>query len=208
MVEIETMSHRQLVDLLYRHCKQRASGTVFFNLPNGQSARLVLSRGVIHWIAFEHLRGREAIESMRQIDEARFSFNPQLRMAIGEQKLPSTTYILKRLYKQKNKPATVTALPVEREVVSSEVSSEDPQDDFVEERRFNQDHVRSIVEQEALEYLGPIARLLCADYLKSMPSQLSLSQVRQLIGALKHDINDDRKGEAFKTKIKQALKIK
>jgi hypothetical protein len=202
-IDIEAMDHRQLVDELFRHCKQRATGTVFFNLLDGQSARLVLNKGVIHWVAFEHLRGREAIESMRHIDQARFSFNPHLRMAIGEQQLPSTTYILKRLYKHRKKPATITALSIEKGVVST---SEHPED-LSEEPYFEQDQVRSILEKEALEYLGPMACVLCSEYLKPMPARLSLSQVRQLISMLKQDIKDERKGALFKTKVKRILNI-
>jgi hypothetical protein len=203
MVDIETMNHRQLIDELFKHCKQRASGTVFFNHQSGQSARLVLNRGVIHWVAYEQLRGREAIESMRKIDHARFSFNPHLRMAIGEQKLPSTTYILKRLYKQRKKSSTVVDLPVERETRSSP----DHHHNITGEACLSQDEVRVTLEKEALEYLGPMAKVLCADYLKPLPSQLSVTQVRKLIVALKLDINDERKEAQFVARVEKALKL-
>jgi hypothetical protein len=204
MVDSESMNHRQLVDELFKHCKQRASGTVFFNLQSGQSARLVLNKGVIHWVAYEHLRGREAIESMRKIGHARFSFNPHLRMAIGEQKLPSTTYILKRLYKQSKKSSTVVDLPVEREANRPPAN----QNNMTGEAYFSLDQVRVTLEKEAMEYLGPMAKVLCADYLKSMPSQLNSSQLRKVIVAIKLDINDERKEANFVAKVERALMIK
>jgi hypothetical protein len=202
--DFETMNHRQLIDELFKHCKQRASGTVFFNLQSGESARLVLNRGVIHWVAYEQLRGREAIESMRRIAHARFSFNPHLRMAIGEQKLPSTTFILKRLYKQSKKSSKVVDLPIERKTRRPPVN----QNNLTDETYFSLDQVRVTLEKEAMEYLGPMAKVLCADYLKSMPSQLNASQLRKVIVAIKLDINDDRKEAHFVAKVEKALMIK
>jgi hypothetical protein len=58
-----------------------------------------------------------------------------------------------------------------------------------------------------MEYLGPIAKVLCSDYLKNMPPQLTLGQVRQLISTLKQDINDERKGRQFMMGAERALKI-
>jgi hypothetical protein len=44
--------------------------------------------------------------------------------------------------------------------------------------------------------------------MKNMSSQLSLSDVRQLIAALKQDIKDEKKGALFKAKVKRILNIK
>jgi hypothetical protein len=203
MVDNRAMNYRQLIDELTKHCKEKVSGTIFFNLKSGQSARLVLSQGVIHWIAYEKLRGRKAVESIREIDQAHFNFNPLLKLAIGEQQLPPTIDILKRLYKHNNNPTTVPDLPLENE----RLSSSNPQIDLNRERLFDQDRVRSILEEEALEYLGPMTRVLCTDYLKAMPPLLNLSQVRQLITALKKDINDHKKGALFLIRVKKALKV-
>ena len=202
MVDYDTMNHRQLIDELVRCCKERASGTIFLNLLTGQSARLVLNKGVIHWVAYEQLRGRKAIESIREIDQARFSFNPLLKLAIGEQQLPPTPVILKRLYKKNNKPIPVLDQPV----VVKTVSPPNPQSDISEEKLFDQDRIRLILEKEALEYLGPIAKVLCSVYMKSMPNQLSFSQIRQLVSTLKQDINDEKKGQLFAMQVKKVIK--
>jgi hypothetical protein len=197
------MNHRQLIDKLVKHCKERASGTIFFNLPAGQSARLVLKKGVIHWAAYERLRGTKAIESIREIDQARFNFNPSLKLAIGDQQLPPTSDILKRLYKHNNKAATEDDLPFTYEGYSSaniltNVNGED---------HLGLERVRQVLEEEAMEYLGPMGKVLCADYLKSMPSHLSAIQVRQVMTSLKQDINDVRKGELFMARVKKELSI-
>jgi hypothetical protein len=203
MIDNGVMDHKQLIDELVKHCKAKVSGTIFFNLKSGQSARLVLNQGVIHWIAYERLRGKVAIESICEIDQARFNFNPLLKLVIGEQELPPTADILKRLYKHNNKPKT----PHDSSLKQEWNSLLNTQVNLSGERHYDQNQVRSILEKEALEYLGPMAKVLCKDYLKAMPSQLSLNQVRQLISSLTQDINNDRKGSLFLTRVKKALKI-
>jgi hypothetical protein len=203
MVDNDTMNHRHLMEELVRHCKQKASGTIFFNLPTGESARLVLHHGSIHWVAYEQQRGEEAIDSIRRIDSARFNFNPKLKLAIGEQQLPPTSNILKQLCKHNNK----AAIEPDRPAVKKINLSADIQDNTSGERFFDQDKVRSVLEEEALEYLGPMARILCSDYMKSMPPQVSLVQVRLLMTSLKKDIKDEKKGQLFMQRVKAGLNI-
>lgn len=206
MVDNGVMNHRQLIDELVRHCKEGVSGTIFFNLYTGQSARMVLNRGAICWIAYQQLRGVEAIEAISEIAEARFNFNPLLKLTIGEQRLPSTSKILKWLYKHNNTPKPRPE--PDQPIVSNMVSPSYTQVSISGERHFSQDLVRLAVEKEALEYLGPMAKILCTDYLESMPPHLSLTQVHQLIFSLKQDINDERKGRLFMMAVESVLKIK
>jgi hypothetical protein len=203
MVDNRTMTSRQLIDELVRHCKERASGTIFFNLYTGESARMVLNEGVISWVAFEQLRGEEAIDALSQIREARFSFNPLLKLAIGKQQLPSTSKIVKRLYKQIIDSSPTHNVPA----VTGAVLLPNAQDAVSSDRPFSLDQVRLTLENEAVEHLGPMAKLLCTDYFKSMPPYLSHSQVRQLIGTLMRDINDERKGQLFMERVERVLKI-
>jgi hypothetical protein len=203
MVENKTMNHRQLIDELVRHCNEKESGTVFLTLHSGESARIVLNEGGICWMAFEQLRGEQAIEVLCKIDKARFSFNPLLKLAIGKQQLPSTSNIINRLYKEIKDPAATHDEPVLTEVASQQ----NTQDALSGDQHFSLDQVRLVLENEAVEYLGPVAKLLCTDYLKSMPPQLTHGQVRQLIYALKRDIRDEQKGQLFMERVKRALKI-
>jgi hypothetical protein len=203
MLENKTMNHQQLIDEVVRHCSEMQSGTIFLTLPTGESARIVLNEGGICWIAFEQLRGEEAIEAFSQINEARFSFNPLLKLVIGKQQLPPTPQVINRLYKQIKDPASQQGVPVLTEVISRQ----NTQDADSDNRPFSLEQVRSVLENEAVEYLGPMAKLLCADYLKSMPPQLSHGQVRQLISALKRDIRDERKGLLFMERVTRALNL-
>ncbi len=201
MVSNGTLSHRQLIDELTRHCKERVSGTVFFNLDNGQSARMVLNKGSICWIAYEDLRGEAALEGIPGYMRGRFSFNPLLKLAIGEQQLPPTSSILKRLYRQLKEDGAEQGIPIVSEVVST------PEDASTQHNGYEQDLVRTVLVKEALEYLGPMAQLLCDDYLRSMPTRISHAQVQKLITALAQDINDEHKGRLFKARVQQVMSI-
>jgi hypothetical protein len=203
MVEGGILSQRQLIRSLVKLCKERASGTLFFNLNTGVSARLVLNRGSIRWVAYSDLRGQPAIDAIKEIEAARMSFNPNLKLVIGEQALPSTSEIIAQLDYKKRSDSSEQAIPV----VSDEISINPPSMEPTVDRPFELERVRSVLEQESMEFLGPMARVLCADYLKSMPSHLSHVQVRQLIGALTQDINNERKGQDFAARVKRILNL-
>ena len=204
MVEGGILSQRQLLRSLVNLCKEKASGTLFFNLDTGVSARLVLNQGSIRWIAYSDLRGEPAIDAIKQIEMARMSFNPNLKLVIGDQGLPATAEIIKRLDPGRSRSVSEAAIPVVTEAVSLEppVAAEAGVD-----RPFEMDNVRRVLEQESMEFLGPMARILCADYLKSMPSRLTHAQVRQLISSLMQDINNANKSQDFEARVKKALNI-
>jgi hypothetical protein len=198
------LSLRQLIDKLVRYCKEGESGTIFFNLVTGQSARFVLNKGVICWVAYENLRGEEAIDEIGGILEARFSFNSSLKLVIGQQQLPPTYELLKILYKRSK------ALTLEHDdipVVTEMVSPLYYEGSVTEARPFSLDQFRLILEEEAIEFLGPMAKILCADYLKALPNQLSHSEVRDAIVYIMQDINDATKRQQFMTRVKKALNL-
>jgi hypothetical protein len=203
MLEDEVRDYQQLVEELVRHCEEGMSGTIFLSLVNGESARLVLNNGVIRWVAYGELRGEQAFDAIAGIDKARFNFNPSLKMTIGEQQLPTTLSLLKRLYK-KNIPATDVLTDEPKPAVTATVSPANPPSSPPEDRPFSLQHIHKTLEKEAAQYLGPMAKVLCANYLNDLPSQLSHSEVRDVINALIHDINDDEKEQLF---MKRAMKL-
>ena len=203
MVSESIMNHRQLIRGLIKLCRDKASGTVFLNIEDGNSARLVLNQGVIRWAAFKDLRGVPAIDAISEIGAARLKFNPVLKLSIGEQQLPSTPEVLKRL----NSHASVEQGEDEEVPTITDVVSSKPPLDTGGDRPFKLNQVRGVLEQESMEYLGPMARLICGDYLKSLPADLSLLQVRQVMNALLQDINDEQKGQRFMERVRRGLGI-
>jgi hypothetical protein len=201
MVGEGIMNHQQLIRELIKLCRDKSSGTLFINVEDGSSARLVLNQGEICWAAFKDMRGEAAIDAISEIGAARMKFNPILKLAIGEQKLPSTPEVLKRLNSHPGNGAD-ELVPTITDVVLPT-----PKVEAGGDRPYKMEQVRSVLERESMEYLGPMARLLCGDYLKSLPANLSLVEVRHVISSLVQDINDDEKGQRFMQQVRKELGI-
>ena len=204
------LSHRQIVRELVKLCRQKASGTIFI----GSSARLIMDQGEICWAAHGDLRGNAALESIREIDTSQVSLNPALKMIMAKQDLPPTRDILEMINSWTG-PTVEQEEPAVTEVVSPDVSTEgetgvdspSTQEPAAIDTPFIREQVLSVLEPEALEYLGPIAKVVCAGYLESMPAQLSQDQVFDVIEAVAGDIGDERKAASFRKSVNKALKI-
>jgi hypothetical protein len=202
MVDGGNQDHRQFIRALVTLCREKSSGTVFYNLDSGLSARMVLNRGEICWVAYGELRGQEALEDIRLIDKGRMSFNPSLRLTLGKQTLPSTPEILRELNTREfDKQNSHSATDQKRHQSNSNSAQ------IISGKTFNKEEVCEIVVKESIEFIGPIAKVICAEYMKPLASEINLSSVRKLIDTIFIDINDEAKGKQFKERVKTSLKI-
>ncbi|MEJ2620845.1 MAG: hypothetical protein P8163_11420 [Candidatus Thiodiazotropha sp.] len=200
MIDDGILDHRQFIKSLVSLCRERSSGTVFYNLSSGLSVRIVMNRGEINWVAFGEHRGIDAIEEISVIENGRMSFNPSLKLTIGKQNLPSTPEILKMINTRgielKSRPK-----------VSHQTTEKSNPTHTTSGTTFDKNQICEIVVKESIEYIGPIAKIVCADYMKSQPDEISLNSLRKLIDIIVLDINDDTKGHIFKDRIRSLLKI-
>jgi hypothetical protein len=203
MIDDGILDHRQFIKALVSLCRERSSGTVFYNLNNGLTARIVLNRGEISWVAFGEHRGIDAIEEISLIDSGRMSFNHTLKLAIGKQNLPSTPEILKiintlgNIERKSRAKASYQATQKPNSTRNASTSG----------KTFDKDRVCEIIVNESIEYIGPIAKIVCTEYMKSQPDMISLNSLRKLIDIIVLDINDDSKGHLFKDRVRSLLKI-
>jgi hypothetical protein len=202
MVDGGMLDHRGFMHALVNLCREKSSGTVFYNLENGLSARMVLNHGEICWLAFGDLRGVEALQAIREIERGRMSFNPLLKLAIGKQTLPTTPEILRTI---NTREAHSFSTPPQ---AIASVTAAVPAEEAASGTTFDSARVFDVVSGEAMEFLGPIAKLLCQDYMKSMGTALSSNEVKKLINALVQDIGDEQKARRFKDGVKKRLSQK
>ncbi|MES9981037.1 MAG: hypothetical protein ABW115_22480 [Candidatus Thiodiazotropha sp. 6PLUC6] len=200
MVDGGILDHRKFIKALITLCRDRSSGTVFYNLESGVSARMVLNQGVITWVACGELRGEEAIDAIRLIDKGRMSFNPSLKLTIGKQRLPTTPEILREINTRDFNSEAIDQ--PQKTAASSPDNSR-----VTTGNSFSREDICKVVVEESIEYIGPIAKVLCADYMKSMPAQIDVRNIRKLIDSMAMDINDEVKGRVFKNRIREILKI-
>jgi hypothetical protein len=191
------LDHQKFIRALVTLCKDKSSGTVFYNLDSGLSARLVLNHGEICWVAFGELRGEEAIKEIRSIQSGRMSFNPSLKLAIGKQSLPTTPDIL-RAINTRNLNHGLDLGSTTSTLETSEV---------ITGKSYDKQEVCKVAEQQSLEFIGPMAKVLCAEYTKSMSARIGLNDVRKLINTIARDIDDTHKARLFKDNVKKILKI-
>jgi hypothetical protein len=196
------LGQREFIRALVTLCKDKSSGTVFYNLNSGVSARLVLNHGEICWVAFGELRGEEAIEEIRLIDSGRMSFNPSLKLAIGKQSLPATPEILRAINSRSHDHETHS----HDLDLGSTTSTLDTSETIIG-KSYDKREVCKIVGEQSLEFIGPMAKVLCAEYTKSMSAQIGLNDVRKVINAIAQDIDDTHKAQLFKDNVKGILKI-
>jgi hypothetical protein len=203
MVDGGLLDHRGFMRALVALCRDKSSGTVFYNLESGISARIVLNCGEICWLAFGELRGVDALQAIREIQQGRMSFNPLLKLAIGNQALPSTPEILRSINTWE---AHSFAAP--KQPIAAVPGVEKPSAASSSEHTFDKQTVYGVVSTEAMEFLGPIAKLLCQDYLKSMGASLSGNDVKRLVNSLVQDIGDNEKERRFKDGVRKGLSRK
>ncbi|MET0067175.1 MAG: hypothetical protein ABW076_12590 [Candidatus Thiodiazotropha sp.] len=199
MVDGGLLDHRGFIRALVTLCRDKSSGTVFYNLESGASARMVLNQGEICWLAFAELRGVEALRAIREIERGRMSFNPLLKLAIGKQVLPTTPEILRAINTRE-----AHSFAAEPPVIATLENTNSPAEPATG-RSFDKQAVCELFSREAMEFLGPIARLLCEDYMKSMPQRISSNEVKKLLNAVAQDIGDEQKVRRFKEGIKKGL---
>ncbi|MET0029291.1 MAG: hypothetical protein ABW101_16800 [Candidatus Thiodiazotropha sp.] len=202
MVDGGLLDHRGFMHALVTLCRDKSSGTVFYNLESGLSARMVLNHGEICWLAFGELRGVDALQAIREIERGRMSFNPLLKLAIGKQALPTTPEILRTI--NTREAHSFSTPPQAIASVTATASAEET----VSGRTFDRERVFEVVSGEAMEFLGPIAKLLCQDYMKSMGALLSGNEIKKLINAIVQDIGDEEKVRRFKDGVKKRLSQK
>jgi hypothetical protein len=206
MVDGGILDHRQFIRELVTLCRERSSGTVFFNLDSGISARIVINRGEICWMAYGEFRGEEALNAIREIENGRMIFNPLLKLSIGEQILPSTPEILRLI----NSRDYHHHYDYDFDQTNDQDSGFRSSSQLIETnsgKYFDKGIVCEVVETEAMEFLGPIAKILCADYVKCMSSELTYHDVRLLINNMARDISSETEIKYFKDRVRRALKI-
>jgi hypothetical protein len=176
MFKGETLSQQAFVKALIMLCEQKYSGTVFYHRENGLSARMILRRGKISWIAYHHLRGLEAIKEICDIDSGRMYFNTTLKLAIGQQDLPSTLDILKLIKKQNqlHRSDQITLPDKNTETQRHKVTK------FRTAQRDDQKQMYKPDEQEFFEIVQRISKILYTDHTLPASPRINQNTLRHL----------------------------
>jgi hypothetical protein len=161
-------------------CKDRRIGTLFVATASNKSASFTLLAGEIVGISLRTLRGRDALLLIKTIGTSRYSFADG-KVADTDPDLPPTAEILEFISTPPSAPPlSAPPAPAPRQ------------------SRFNVDRVQLLLEAELVEYLGPMAKVICREHVNKAGVLTGSADLRRLIDGLAREIGDPVKEERFK----------
>ena len=180
----------QVAAVLRQLSKERRVGTLFITTADNKSASISLLGGEIVGVSFRVLRGRDALLLIRNIGLSRCTFHDG-KVPDTDPDLPPTHEILAMFgtpepvspqQAQQQPPPPPPPPPAAR-----------PAGPGPEVRKIQQ-----ILEKELVEFLGPMAKVICREHVDKAGALASPAELRRLVDALAGEISDRNKAEAFR----------
>ena len=189
MSERRALENKELIAEIVSLCRKQASGTIFIATADNKQCRIVLIDGEIVCASMHRLNGVEVIRSIAALESGVFGFNPDLQLVTSRQSLPDTESLLQILQ--------AGGANTQQGAQASSGS-----DGFLLPARSK---ILEILVQEATEYMGPMAAIICQDYLQQLTSSINPSNVQQVIRQLEQDINNTDKAHKFRAAVMKRL---
>ncbi len=170
-----SLVHKDLIAEIQRLSTEKQSGTIFITSHDGHLARIVLNNGNISHLVFDSKYiGYDAIQYIHDLKFSRLQFIAGIFETAEEVPLPDTSDIFMTLR-----------------------GEEYPVDNL---SKFN-----SIIEQirqELAHNIGPIATIICEEYLEDTGTIATIEHVLTMIETVSLEIPESDARKAFKEKIK------
>lgn len=182
--EKQILTYNEMVLKLSDIVSGKLTGTFSLATTENHFATISLKNGRVVGATYRQLKGGPAIEKITQINGGRCNFSEgALRSDEVDETLPSTEEIFKALG----------------------VPTADSPEESIEESEFETDAVMALIEKEAVEYLGPMAAMICRENLDQVGHITSQADLFQLINGIAGEVGDTSKETEFKNKILEKL---
>jgi len=166
-----------LVAELGRLHRERRSGTLFATTMNSRLAQFGIERGEVVFLSFQNSQGMEALDMLReQQTEAGVSRFAEGRHRGPTLQLPVTEELLKLL--QAGPDQTPPSRAGETHLTH---------------------HIKTVIERELTEIIGPISAVLCQDVWSSVTT------LDQALTALSRELPDPGQAEEFRQNVLKRL---
>lgn len=175
------LSYRQLMTELRRFCAEKRTGTMFITTTENQSARFVLRQGNIISMWFRLKGGVEALPFIKRIENGWFSFTADVVDHGDHPVLPPTRELLTSL--------TGESIPLGSPHSSSPINT------------LQLDRAQKAVESELAEFLGPMASVICREYLLGEAELGQPPDITKMIEAISKEVGDPVKEVRFKQRV-------
>jgi len=182
----DLLPHDQLIAELRSLCAAKRTGILFIITTENHPAQIVLREGDIVGLSYRLMRGPDALAPMRIFGAARYRFQAE-SVQPTDQRLPPTAEVLDLL------------LP------ESGATEERPQPQTPADTSGTAGRLRPLIERELAEFLGPMAGLICHEYLADRAIPNSSQAVSRLVEAIAKEIGDPAKEAHFKQRVLSQL---
>jgi hypothetical protein len=189
------MSYRELMTELGALCAAKRTGTMFIATTDNHAARIGLRQGDIVSLVFRAQRGLEALDHIRKITAASFTFSDIMLDKAAHADLPYTADLLALMIGEESPlPPPAPAPPVAAVPRAPAAVATPP----VEHPQLVR--ARAVIESELTEFVGPIAPLLCREHIARAAATGPPWDWLLLVEAVAREIGDRAKEERFKQK--------
>ena len=185
-------------------CAANRTGTMFIATTDNQSARIGLREGEIVSVVFRTRRGLEAADHLRKIAGGRFSFSQTIVDRESSDDLPSTSALLALLAGEAS-PLPPSHPPGPPPSASRPATPAAPAATSAAARAALS-RAQSTIEAELMEFVGPIASVLCREHIARAASAGPPFDWTALVDAIAREIGDRAKEERFKQHVLARLR--
>ncbi len=195
------LTYPELISEIRRLSSEKQNGTIFITSTTGHLARIVLNQGIITYLIFDGShKGLEAIAYIQAIKLARLQFVGGSFENYQASTLPSTDEILallssaKKMTEEKVNLPTATEITPKTTTKSSDLSNSNDLNEAIE-------YIKNML----ADYIGPIANVICDDYLQQIKPHNTKNDLTVMIATLAFEIENPDEQEKFKSNLRKKL---
>ena len=183
--EKQLSSYKEIVWKLRHICDGGGTGTFSLATRENHYASISIKDGQIIGVTYRQSKGPVALENIRKVSAGRCTFAPGvLRNSEVDASLPSSKALFEYLGIGETKPAISAR-------INGPASNTEPSE--------NQNGVaRQAIESEAMEYLGPMAAIICEEHFARVGNLHDEENLRRVLEGIAGEVGDKAKGEEFK----------
>lgn len=186
----------EFVSTLRQLCRDARVGTLFITSVDNRTASLTLLGGEIVGARYRALRGRDTLVLIKNIGQSRIAFSDD-KVTDTDPDLPPTAEILALLGGRPPSvpigPPAAASPPVRPPPPAPSAAPPVPRAPRAESER-----IRTVLEAELVEYLGPMAKVICREHIERAGSLSTPGDLQRLVEGLAREIGDAKKEERFK----------
>lgn len=181
----ELLSLPQIMGELKHLCDKGKTGTMFITSDDNHSARFALQDGKVFTCAFSQKKGFDALPLIKKIKFAHCRFADGVFSHMDEIMLPGENTLFDILEGDAAAPASI--------------------DQAVELVNPDMNKTLRMIEQQLSQYIGPIAEVVCEEYLEDIDDDITITDLGKMINSVSTEIDDVNQRAEFMQHISSKL---